>query len=248
MTSEQFEMVIRRAAELQARAADAGEEGMPEAEVIRIGRELGLSGQALNQALAEVKGAEATPHGFLDRWLGTPGVRTSRTVPIGADDLLRLLEEYLVQREYMTIVRRFPDRALYKRDDSVPATIGRATSQIFERTHPLKLGNIEVAVQPLEEGYSYITVSSELKDYRLGFAAGGILGGGGAGAVTAATLGIAVAPIAAVVGVPVLAAIAYGMHAGYAQLHSQTLTKLESLLDRLEHGEIRAAVARRSHR
>ena len=56
LSTEQFELVIRRAAELQASAAEAGGEEMSEGEIVRIGRELGLSGRYLQQALAEVRG------------------------------------------------------------------------------------------------------------------------------------------------------------------------------------------------
>ncbi|HET7321761.1 MAG TPA: hypothetical protein VFI96_04630, partial [Longimicrobiaceae bacterium] len=223
LTNDQFELVIKRAAELQARAADqAGEEGMSEAEVVRIGRELGLSGSALSQAIAEVGAPAAEPHGLLDHWLGQEAATASRTVPMNADDVMRMLEEYLVEREYMSVLRRFPDHVLYSRDESLAATLGRAKSQVFERTQPLKLSNLEVAVRPLEEGYSYVTFTSRLNEPRFGFAIGGLGGGGAAGISIAAVLGIAVAPAAAILGVPVLGGFVYGMRAGYRHMHAQT--------------------------
>jgi len=68
LTQEQFEMVIRRAAELQARAAEDPAGGaLTEAEAIRIGREIGISPVHLRRALAET--------GATRRGEGGPGGR-----------------------------------------------------------------------------------------------------------------------------------------------------------------------------
>jgi hypothetical protein len=54
-------------------------------------------------------------------------------------------------------------------------------------------------------------------------------------------LGIAVAPPAALVAIPVAAALGYAWRYGYQAAARKALVQLEALLDRLEHGELRAS-------
>ena len=114
LTQEQFEMVIRRAAELQARAAeDPAGGGLTEAEAIRIGREIGISPQHLRRALAETGTTEVQAPGMATRVLGPAWVHASRTVPGGAAEVQDEINQYLVGRERLAPIRRFPDRTTY---------------------------------------------------------------------------------------------------------------------------------------
>jgi len=239
LSNQDFEMVIRRAAELQAREAEGGgTEGLSESEALRIGRELGLSTRHLHQAIAEVAVADSEPPGMLTRLYGPPVVRASRSVMGDPDAIAKLLERYLVEREYLAVLRRFPDRVIFTRATGVVAALGRASSQIFSRSPLLKVANLEMAVRPLEEGYGYVSLAASLRSNRTATAVGSILGGGSGAAVTGAVLGIAIAPPAALIGLPVLGgAMAIG-HFYYADLVRNTQLQLESLLDRLEHGEL----------
>jgi hypothetical protein len=51
-----MERVVARAAELQAHNAAVGEGGLTEAQLLEIGREVGISQHHLRQALAEERG------------------------------------------------------------------------------------------------------------------------------------------------------------------------------------------------
>lgn len=242
LTSQEFEQVIRRAAELQARAAeDSSADEITEAEALRIGRELGLSPMHLHQALAEVTEAAPPEEGLLDRWLGVATVAASRAITGNASDVQVVLEEYLVRREFMMVLRRLPDRTVFEPASGVVAAAGRIASQLTARTRPLRLNRLEVAIRRLEEGYCYVTLATALNSERAGFAAGALLMGGGAGTAVAVALGIAVAPPAALLGLPVLAGAAAAMRAGYGQASHRALVQLESLLDRLQHGELQIA-------
>ncbi|MEX2583008.1 MAG: hypothetical protein WD766_07030 [Gemmatimonadota bacterium] len=245
LSNQDFEMVIRRAAELQAREAEAKDgEGMSEAEVVRIGRELGLSTRHLNQALAEVGGVPGQESGALVKLYGPVQVSASRTVVGETAEVSRRLERYLVEREYLAVLRRLPDRVVLTRATGVAAAFGRGVSQVFSRSPLLKVSGLEMAVHALEEGYSYVTLSTSLRGNRLATAAGSMLGGGSTAAATGAVLGIAIAPPAALLGLPVLGgAIAIG-HFYYKGLVQETQIQLESLLDRLEHGELPPPVTR----
>jgi hypothetical protein len=96
---------------------------------------------------------------------------------------------------------------------------------------------VEVSVNPLEEGYSYVAIRVDLTNFRTGFAAGGVAGGGAAAVAVGAVLGIAVDPAAAVLGLPVLAGSLWGFRAMQAHYADHAQTHLEGLLDCLERGE-----------
>lgn len=239
LSNEQFEMVIRRAAELQARSSeDPGAEAMAEEEVLKIGRELGLSHRNLAQALAEVRGARQEQSGFLTRTLGDALVACSREVPGSAAEVGQLLERYLVEHEYMVVLRRLPSRTVFVKARGVMAVIGQSTSQLFNKSPPLGLDNVEVSVQPLEERRSFASISSDLSRRRTGYAAGGAVAGGTATGVGSLALAIAIAPPAALLALPALGVAAYLTREAYSANARSVRVRLENLLDRLEHGEL----------
>jgi hypothetical protein len=238
LSNTDFEMVIRRAAELQAREAERAEgEGLSEAEAMRIGRELGLSTRHLNQALAEV-GEPAQETGVLVKLYGPAMVRASRTIAGDPQEVARRLERYLIEREYLAVQRRFHERVVFTRATGLAAAMGRAGSQIFRRSPLLNVAAMEMGVRGLEEGYTHVSLAASLKGNRTATAAGSMLGGGSGAAVVGTVLGIAVDPAAALMGVPIMGgAIAIG-HNYYIKLIRNTEVQLESLLDRLQHDEL----------
>ncbi len=231
-------MVIRRAAELQARAAESGDEGLTEAEAIRIGRELGLSGANLSQALAEIRGSGAGEPGLLDRVMGSAVLQASRVIAGEPEAVRRRLEGYLVDHEYYSVLRRHPDRVLFEPASGALAAFGRAATRAFSRSAILRVDNLELSVQPLEDGFSLVSLLTRLSGERAGFLVGGVLGGGALGGMAATALGIAVDPAAALLGLPLFGGGMYGMRWAYLHGAHRTQTQLEALLDRLEHGEL----------
>jgi hypothetical protein len=239
LSTEQFEMVIRRAAELQARSSeDPGAEVMAEEEVLKIGRELGLSHRNLSQALAEVRGTRQEQSGFRTRTLGDALVAYSHEVPGSVAEVSQRMERYLAEHEYMVVLRRLPSSTVFVKARGVMAVIGQSTSQLFNKSPPLGLENIEVSVQPLEEQRSYISVSTDLSSRRTGYAAGGAVAGGTATGVGSLALAIAIAPPAALLALPALGLAAYLTREAYSANARGVRVRLENLLDRLEHGEL----------
>jgi hypothetical protein len=232
-------MVIRRAAELQARSADeAGADGVSEQDALRIGRELGLSGAALSRALAEVQSGAVEEPGIMMRLMGPARFSASRAMPGEPSAIARVLESYLVEHQYLMVQRRLQDRTTFVRATGAMAGIQRATSEVFGKTPLLKVKNLEVSVRPLEPGSSLVTLATDLSGERTGHAVGAAVMGGGFGGTSALALGIAVAPAVALVAVPVAAALAYAWRHGYHGEIRKVSVQLESLLDRLEHGEL----------
>lgn len=233
LSSQQLEAVIRRAVELQT-SAGGDAEGVSEAEVLRIGSELGLPAAHVRQALAEVRSRGEPEQGGLAALIGPGDVSVARTVALPAERAAADLERYFTQCEYMIVQRRRPGWTVYERGGGIAAAIGRAT-----RSAPrLNRGTVEVSVNAAEEGGSFVSLRVPLRGERWGFTAGTVLGGGGAGAAVATAAGIAIAPPAALLGLPVLAATWWAMRAGHHGLASRLHTRLESVIDRLESGEL----------
>ena len=239
LSNRDFELVIRRAAELQAREAEGPDaDGIDEGEALRIGRELGLSNQYLHRALAEVRGDEEAESGVFARMFGPDTVRASRTVAGDGDKVAALLERHLVEREFLAVLRRLPGRTMYTRATGVVAAVGRATSQVFNRSPLLPVSSLEVAVRQLEEGFVFVSVASSLRQERTTAGLSSMLGGGAGTVASATVLGIAIAPPAALLALPILGASVFAGHAYYRGLSRKVQTQLEFLLDRLEHGEL----------
>jgi hypothetical protein len=232
-------MVIRRAAELQASQSDdvSDGEGVSEVEVIRIGQELGLSPEHLQRAIAETAGARPE-QGFLHEVFGPETARASRLVRGDPGKVLRTLERYLVDREFLVVQRRFPDRVVFTRATGILASMGRAVSQTLSRAQPLDVENLDVSCRSLDDGSAWVSIATSLRVNRNTVAASSFVGGGMGATVAGAVLGIAIAPPVALVALPVLGASVFGGRAYYAGVVRDTGVRLESLLDRLEHGEL----------
>ena len=132
--------------------------------------------------------------------------------------------------------RRFYEGALGLRylgyrpeGDSIDLSDGQVNMTLLPYTGPER--------QPLEEGYSYVTIGADLSNLRTGLAITGVSLGGSFGLATAAVLGVAIDPAAALLGVPLLPGAMWGTRLAQVKQAVQAQTHLESILDSLERGE-----------
>jgi hypothetical protein len=242
LTGNQVEAVIRRAVELQAREAEGGasSEGMTAEELVRISTELGLSARHIQQALAEVEvaGDTGAERGVLTRLFGPGRVTATRTVSMSAPDARRVLDEYLRGAESMVVQRRIGDVTLYEEGSGIGAAIARVAAKASARHAPLHLKLVETAVRPVDESSSYVVIAADISSQRTGAIAATTAGGLGGGLAVGLTLHALVMPPLALAGLPIL----FGVHAisatWYRGESARVRTRLESLLDRLEHGEL----------
>jgi hypothetical protein len=241
VSSQELEAIIRRAVEIQSAAGDAEEpEGIPEAEVLRIGKELGLEPASVRRAIADVRGRAPAEQGMLARTMGPRTVLAARTVRRPAAAVGLLVEQYLVTVEYMVVQRRFPDRTRYVAGTGMGAVMGRAYRKMQERHAALDVTPLDVAVSVIDEDTCFVEVSTDLGNVRGGLAAGAAVGGGGsAAAIVTAVLATPIVDPLALVALPVLGGMYLGMRGIFGAVSRSTQEKLEAFLDRLEHGELR---------
>jgi hypothetical protein len=245
LSSQQLEAVIRRAVELQTAASGPPDEGISEAEVVRIGQELGLDPGAVRRAIGELRGGAPEERGALVRAMGPRLAYASRTVRRPAAEVRALLEAYLCRCEFMLVQRRFADRTRFVRDTGFAAGMGRFTRSFGRQQQPLDVKLVDVSVEPLDDASCLVGLSVDFGVVRTGLAAGGALGGGGAAAgIAAAVLATPLVDPLALLGFPVLAVSWLGMRGIYRLARRGTQEKLESFLDRLEHGEVKVPTGR----
>jgi hypothetical protein len=239
LSSSELEAVIRRAVEIQS-ATGAPDEGISEGEVLRIGQELGLDAVTVRRAIVDVRGRAPEETGALARVMGPGVVRAARTVRRPPAQVGLLLEEYLLACEYMVVQRRFPDRTRYVRATGVGATFGRAAQKFGSKHKMLELQQLDVAVSAIDDSTALVELSVDVTSERGVTAIVGASVGGGAG-ISAAVFAIATTipdPLA-LVGLPIAAGIIAGMRGIFGVVRRTTQEKLESFLDRLEHGELK---------
>jgi hypothetical protein len=251
LSTEQMEAAVRRAVELQAKETDVtGDAGVTEDELVRIGAELGITPAHMRRAMAEVS-AQAAPAATLGaRILGPARISASRTVPGEPDDVRRHIERYLLDSQYLAVLRRLPDRTVYEKSGGFQVELARVMdatrTALGSGGRAPRIGagfdlrtarTTEVAVQPVDRGHSYVTMTVDLGNQRTGYWVG-ITTASGMGALSiGAVAAVAIAPPAGLIALPLLGASTWGTRVSYQAVVNRARVHLEALLDHLERGE-----------
>jgi hypothetical protein len=248
ITQEQLERVIRRASDLQFKSSTHLPSTLDKAEVVRIGEEVGIEPRHVQQALAEIEAEALVPaavedDGFMAKWAGPATVRVSRVVPGNQVDVERNLEQYLKDKELLKPVRAQRGRSLWEPAGGLVSSMRRAMDVGGHGYTIAKAKRLQVAVEPLESGWSLVTLTADMANLRSEAAGGWMFGmslasiGPSLGLILS-TGGAALAFVGA--GALVAGGLATARFAGRRHLQKERermeLTLL-GLLDRLERGE-----------
>ncbi|MEJ2539818.1 MAG: hypothetical protein P8188_07600 [Gemmatimonadota bacterium] len=243
LTRREFDLVIRRAAELTARDTEAGSE-LGEAELFRIAQEVGLPEQHVRMALSEIRSGAGSER-WVDRVYGPERVVVSRVVPGTPETVADQLDGFLVGGQLLQRVRRTGTYLQYRPAVDWISSLARAASATSQSYYVASAKSVEVRLDPVEEGRTLVSFEMDpgiRGDWILGGVAGGVAGGvgGGVGA------GLLTAMV-----VPELAAVAAGLAIGgglfafinrlTARSHKrkwlEVRSEVEGVLDQLESGE-----------
>ena len=125
LTRREVEFVLRRAAEIDTQSPTRNERATDETlsvgELVRLGEEAGLRGEAVQQALTELRrGAPLEPeeNGTLARTLGASRVVVSRVVAAPIDVVRRAVDRFL-REQLMTVRRHHGDRIEWERAQGI---------------------------------------------------------------------------------------------------------------------------------
>ncbi|MDC0160372.1 hypothetical protein OAJ07_02860 [Gemmatimonadales bacterium] len=150
LSRQQFDSVIRRAAELATADLDAKEGRMSEVELFRIASEVGLRETDVRKALMEVRssGGGGTT---LDRIFGFETVTASRVVSDAKVDLKDRLDDFLVASQLLRPVRRTPDLLVYQPAVDWVSRLARAASFTSQEHYIASAKSVEVRLEKLDD-------------------------------------------------------------------------------------------------
>jgi hypothetical protein len=239
ISREALDRIIQRAAELQTGEKDIGE-GLSEAELLALGKDVGIPARYLQQALVEerTRALDAGVHGW--SLAGPAYLAATRVVPGDRGSVEQALALWMEQQELLRLKRRYPDRTTWEPQIGFMASMQRGL-RAGGRTYALtRAAEIAGQVTPLETGFCHVRLTADVRNWRRARMGGAVAlaGAGTLGTGAAAAAGI-IFPFFAfpVIGFG-LAAVAV-LLAGRTQQIERLQVGLEQVLDRLERGEIR---------
>lgn len=243
-----LEAVIRRAVELAQVQVD-DEDRVSEAELIRIGSEIGLSAEKVRQALYDQPQLESDARWY-DAYFDKPIVSASRVVPTRADVTLNRLEEYISAREYMQLVRRKSGELRFIPAEDAISRLARGLARPGSRFHLAHARRVVVNVQQIGDGATHIRMEGDYSEQRASSVRGALWVGSFVGVFPGAIAAAVIAdPLHGLAAVAVFgAAVATGMAGGAAVAFkiaahsfrdrlSLARRELDGLLDRAEHSD-----------
>jgi hypothetical protein len=235
-----LERIIQRAAELQTSEQDVGD-SLTSDELINLGKEVGIPGRYLQQAILEERTRVRTAGaaGLVERVAGPGQINAQRVVRGEPDTVQEALIRWIEGNELLCIQRQHAGRITWEPIGGIQAAIRRSTAALGTGKRPFMLSRaatVSATILPLEEGYSHVTLSADARKIRGEYLAGSaaIAGAGVASTAVMVTLG-ALLPVALL---PIPFALAGGW--AVARRLGPTVARLqlglERALDFLEQG------------
>ncbi|MBA3316474.1 MAG: hypothetical protein H0T50_00080 [Gemmatimonadales bacterium] len=235
-----LERIIHRAAELQTAEREIGE-GLTADQVLALGREVGIPGRYLQQALLEERGriVEAGPGGFLSRTVGPAAIAAQRVVRGECETIEATLVRWLEKHELFSVQRHQPGRITWEPTGGFQAAYRRAVGAVGGSKRPIMLAKadtVSCTVLELEPGYCNVTLSATARKAR------GESVGGGAALASAGVVGTGVLATVGAIFYVVLIPLPLALGLGYVALRrygpvvARIQLGLERALDQLEQG------------
>jgi hypothetical protein len=235
-----LERVLARAAELQGQSSTADATGaLSDAQILELGKEVGLSPETLRQAIAEERARVAIPEARgVAGWFGPETFAATRVVPGTPESALIAIDAVLRGDLPFDVKRRFPDRVHWEPRRGFFDAVRSQFIRGVEGADLRLAQEIATTVTAIDQGRTHVRIDAVLTESRRRAVAASrntlVVG-----AVTGTVL-TALAGFGAVFVVPPIAIAAGGMlfsfRRGYRNTATRVLTAIEQILDRLEFG------------
>ena len=243
------ERVLARASELQGGGTGSDSSDLiSEAQILEIGKEVGLTPAILNQALAEERTRVHLPEerGFFAQLAGGSFASATRTIPGNQRAILAEIDTWMQRQECLSVQRRFTDRVTWEPQRGIIAAIKRGMNAGGRGYHLMRASQVSATVLPVDERRVVVRLDADLSALRktrlevgslLG--GGGLLGAAGLGfALTVASVPFVLVAVLGALPIVVGGAAGYYVVGGHRNLLSSAQLALEQILDRLEHREM----------
>ena len=239
-----LDRVLARAAELQNVTGDDPGEEFSEAQLLELGKEVGIAPEHLRQALAEerTRAILGRSNGTGRGWLGSKVVTATRTVPGTQANVLAGLNAWMQREESLRVKRQIGDRMTWEPRTDLAGRLRRVLGS-RDRAFALAIASeVAATVLTVDDRRVIVTLEADLggRRKRLAGEIGVGVVGGGAASVAFAVMGVATAVAVAPV---VLLPVALGV-AGSSWLKqnvNRAQLALEQVLDNAERGELSRA-------
>jgi hypothetical protein len=235
-----LERIIHRAAELQTADREIGE-GLTADEVLALGREVGIPGRYLQQALLEERTriVQSGPEGLLGRTVGPATIAAQRVVQGEREAIETELVAWMEKQELFSVQRHQPGRITWEPTGGFQAAYRRAVGAAGGSKRPIMLAKadtVSCTVLALEPGYCNVTLTATARKRRnesvAGSAALASFGAVSTGVLAAvgAILPLVLIPL------PLGLGLGYLVIRQYGPVMERIQLGLERVLDQLEHG------------
>lgn len=235
-----LERIIQRAAELQTADREIGE-GLTADQVMDLGREVGIPGRYLQQALLEerTRMVQAGPEGLLGRTIGPATIGAQRVVQGERENIETVLVDWMEKQELFSVQRHQPGRITWEPTGGIQAAYRRAVGAAGGSKRPIMLAKadaVSCTVVALEPGYWNVTLTAIARKRRTESVAGSaaLAGLGAVGTTVLAAVG-AILPVV-LVPLPLGLGLGYLVVREYRPVVERIQLGLERVLDQLEHG------------
>jgi hypothetical protein len=232
-----LERIIHRAAELQTAEREIGE-GLTPDQVLALGREVGIPGRYLQQALLEerTRMVDPVPGGFLSRTVGPATIAAQRVVRCEPEMVEATLIRWMEKQELFSVLRHQPGRIIWEPTGGFQAAYRRA---LGGTKRPIMLGRadtVSCTVLEVEPGYCNVALTAIARKARSESVAGSaaLASAGAVGTGVLAAVG-AIFPVL-LVPLPVTLVLGYVALRRYGPVVARIQLGLERALDNLEHG------------
>ncbi len=234
-----LERVLARAAELQGLDSDAPE-GLTDAQLIDLGKEVGIDAAHLRRALAEERARpfQREEGWFADRVAGAAGVSAERIVPGTPASVLARLDRHMQRDEVLTLKRQRPDQLVWEAQRGLWGGLRRGLALSGKNFHLTGASDVSAQVIPVDGQSVLLRLSADFtreRETRMALAGLSWIG-----------LMLLCAPLfvmgvglvlAAIPPVALTAAAVTLLRRRHASVLNRSQVALEQLLDRLELGD-----------
>jgi hypothetical protein len=235
-----LERVIQRATELQTAEREMGD-SLTSDELISLGREVGIPGRYLQQALLEERTrlGKVGAAGLFERVTGPGQISAQRVVRGDPQAVEAALLQWIEKNELLCVQRQQAGRITWEPIGGIQAAFRRSTAALGSGKRPFMLSRaatVSGTVVPLEAGYSHVALSADIRKVRNEYVgAGAALAGLGVAGTTAMVVLGALLPVA-LLPLPFALGIGYGVLRRYGPAVARIQLGLERALDFLEQG------------
>ena len=176
-TADELERIIRRAAELQSLTGDGEPPAFSEAELIRIGADVGIAAEHVQAALSELQARsqlhdDEEDHPLLTWLFGGAMATVTRRISGTREQVQADLEQQLEQEQSLQPVRRAPGLSVWEPSGDLGDMVQRMTDFSGRRYRLVEAETVSLNLIRWDRDNVLVRLAADLSDKRSGWMGG----------------------------------------------------------------------------